>query len=540
MMASRKARSPASNSVRRLQSWWIPLATILLCVIGVVAIHAGWLAFSQRPAFDFLMLLAVMEIVVGGWLLLLSPLQPNRRLLAVTIFVASQAAIHQMVRLEGFAGDGRPIWTWRWIPAPQERVDWRQHHQQQIASITQLPAVDLTHTSNEDYPGFRGPNRTGHATSPSLASDWQAKPPRLLWRQPIGAGWSSFAMVGDYCVTQEQRGEHEATVCYELRTGREFWAHLERARFAEPTSGEGPRATPTIHHGRVYSLGATGALNSLDGATGRPNWTVDILKDQPKSQRLFGVAGSPLVAGSMVIVNPGSAGSSLAAYDLDTGSPVWQAGNSGASYSSPQAATLCGSAQILDFNAEGLFAHDVAGGAVLWNIPWISNPQERNNVCQPVVCPEISPGVDGVFLSSGYGMGSAMLEVRRKAGKYEVTERWRNKHLKAKFSSVIVHEGHVYGLDNSILTCLDLATGQRRWKGGHFGYGQILLAGSLLFVQLESGEVALVEASPIAFRERARFAALSHRTWNHPALAGRYLLVRNDREAACYELATNP
>jgi len=144
--------------------------------------------------------------------------------------------------------------------------------------------------------------------------------------------------------------------------------------------------------------------------------------------------------------------------------------------------------------------------------------------------------VDCIFISSGYGKGSALLEIRRLDGRFSFHKRWGNRNLKAKFSSVVIHEGCVYGLDGSILTCIDLKTGQRHWKAGRYGYGQLILVGSTLIIQLESGEIALVKASPHSHQELARFGALDGRTWNHPVLAGRHLLVRNDREAACYEL----
>jgi outer membrane protein assembly factor BamB len=192
---------------------------------------------------------------------------------------------------------------------------------------------------------------------------------------------------------------------------------------------------------------------------------------------------------------------------------------------------------VLNFNAEGLFSHDSTNGRVVWNVPWVSNPHERNNVCQPVPCAgQFAGGENCVFLASGYGMGCAVVEITRDGEQFSVRERWRNRNLKAKFASAVVRDGYVYGLDGAILTCVDLATGKRQWKEGHYGYGQLTLGGSHLVIQLESGEVALVEATPQGRHEVARFAALADRTWNHPVVASRHLLVRNDREAACYEL----
>jgi outer membrane protein assembly factor BamB len=537
MIASRNETPTSIGRFQALRSWNVPAGTIGLGIVAIVAVHTGAVQFSAKPSGDFLVLLTATQLLVVSWIWFFSRLRPDRRLIAMAAFVAVQTILGLMLRLDGFTGDGRPRWTWRWIATSQHAFEVHRRYAAREAAASHASAIDLSRTSKFDYPAFRGADRTGCATPPPLSTQWQANPPRLVWRQPIGDGWSSFAIVGDHCVTQEQRDDQEATVCYELATGQECWAHLEPVRFDEPTSGAGPRATPTIHQGRVYSLGATGILNCLAGSTGGPIWTVDILADNSASNRLFGVAGSPLVVGNLVIVTPGGNGSSVAAYDLETGQRIWRAGCAAASYSSPQFAHLGGRELVLDFNADGLFAHDLISGKLEWSTPWVSNPTERNNVCQPVVWKDpTAAGSECVFISSGYGMGSTLLDIRRQDGRFTAISQWTNRHLKAKFSSVVVHQGYVYGLDGAILTCLDLSSGERRWKGGRYGYGQLLLSGDLLLVQLESGEIAIVEASSDAFRERGRFSALADRTWNHPALAGRFLVVRNDREAACYVL----
>jgi outer membrane protein assembly factor BamB len=533
-MASRRKKHPAlAERFPVLKSRSVPAAIITIAVTLIVVIHAGWFTFTNMPGNEFLITLAAMNILLYCWVRMFSRWTLNGQMVAVVAIVAAQAGIHQLIRLEGFAGDGRPIWSWRWQPTPEKVL--ADHLQRQRESKGDVK-IDLAETPL-DSPGFRGVQRDGVAKCEPFAVDWQEHPPRELWQQPIGSGWSSFAVVGEYAVTMEQRGDDEATVCYEINTGRQMWEHRDRARFHEVTSGEGPRGTPTIHAGRVYSLGATGILNCLDGNTGKPVWSVNILTDNQAENRIFGVTGSPLIVGSHVIVNSGGRGSSLSAYEIATGDRAWQAGASNASYSSPQLAKFSSGQQVLDFNADGLTAHELATGKPLWQVPWISNPAERNNVCQPVVLREVGgERGDFVFIASGYGMGCALLQINHQQGTWQVEERWRNRNLKAKFSSVVVHDGHVYGLDEAILACLDLATGRRCWKGGRYNYGQLLLAGENLLVQLESGEVAVVRADPQSFQELSRFTALHARTWNQPVLVGRRLLVRNDREAACFEL----
>ena len=264
-------------------------------------------------------------------------------------------------------------------------------------------------------------------------------------------------------------------------------------------------------------------------------WSTNILDDARARNCYFGLAASPLIADDLVIVSPGGKGASLVAYDALTGGMRWKAGDARASYSSPHRVELAGTEQILIFNAEGLYAHELKSGRVLWNVPWISNPSERNNVCQPV--PVALPTGDGVFISSSYGKGCALLEVRREKKRFAVRQVWSNLNLKSKFASVVEKDGFVYGLDERILTCIDLTTGGRCWKAGRYGFGQLLLVDDLLLVLSENGEVALVDASPAGYREVAKFRALDGRTWGHPVLAGRYLIVRSEAEAACYELA---
>lgn len=396
------------------------------------------------------------------------------------------------------------------------------------------------------YPGFLGADRTGVVRNVKLARDWQAHAPKELWRKPVGLGWSAFAVQGKFAVTQEQRGPQEAVVCYDLLDGRELWVHLDEAHFQEAMGGNGPRATPTISGGQVFALGATGVLNCLEGATGKVVWTTNILADASARNIMWGMSGSPLVYDKLVVVNPGGlAGASVVAYDRATGKPVWKAGSGQAGYSSPTLATVCGLKQVVVFNGPGIEAYAAADGAALWSFPWVTNNSQMINVSQPIVLAG-DKAKQQVFIASGYGKGCALLEVSREnpeaepqaTDKFSVQEVWANRQLKAKFTNTVARNGYVYGLDEKILCCLELATGEKKWKerAGQYDYGQIILVEDDILVQAESGEVALVEATPERFHEWTRFQPLTNKTWNNPALAGRYLLVRNDREAACYEL----
>jgi outer membrane protein assembly factor BamB len=394
--------------------------------------------------------------------------------------------------------------------------------------------VDLSRTTLNDFPQFLGPQRTGVLRRAYLGPDWDQKPPRLVWRRSVGEGWGAFAVCGNFAVTQEQLEAGEAVVCYRLSDGLVAWVHSDDANFGSSLGGPGPRATPTIAGGRVYTVGATGLLNCLDGATGERIWQVDILADNGAENISHGVCGSPLVVDDLVIVSPtGQDGPCLAAYDRNSGKRVWRAGTDQASYGSPMVANLAGVRQVLLFTSTGLTAHNVRTGRFLWRFPWINSQQV--NCSQPIVH---AGKPDRVFVSCGYGKGCALVRVRRSAsGIWSVEEMWHKPLMKTKFTTPVIHNSFVYGLDDGVLECLDVRTGRRHWKGKRYKHGQVLLAGDRLIVQAEDGYVALVAASPDQPRELGRINALTGKTWNNPVLAGRYLLVRNAREAACYELA---
>jgi outer membrane protein assembly factor BamB len=483
--------------------------------------------------------------------------RPRRRaiLVGAAVLVAAGLTAGLLLRVDGFYGNVVPRLAWRWSPRAEEQLA-AYLEKEQSAEAVELPPADLS-PSGHDHPGFLGADRDGVARGVSLDPDWQARPPRELWRHPVGLGWGGFAVVGNCAVTQEQRGAEETIVCYDLRSGRERWQWGAPARFSN-TYGDGPRATPTIAAGRVYTLGATGLVTCLDGATGRRIWHQDVFQgpgsgpspsalvprrgeaSQAKGNLAWGMAGSPLVLGDYVIVTPGARpGRAVLALRCQDGALAWSGGDDPAAYASPVAVQLCGLRQILSFDGAGLRGYDAADGNPLWLHPWVTQGKQMINVAQPlVVAPFGAPASHEGFVvvSSGYGVGAALLRVAWEKGVWRVAEVWRNKLLRSKLSNFVVRDGALYGLDDGVLTCLDPQDGQRLWKQGRYGHGQLLLAGNTLIVQAESGEIVLVEATAAEHRELARLPVLHEKTWNHPALAGNVLVVRNDREAAAFEL----
>jgi outer membrane protein assembly factor BamB len=384
-----------------------------------------------------------------------------------------------------------------------------------------------------DWPGFRGAERDGCLKGVRIATDWKLQAPRQLWRHRIGPGWSSFAVVGTHLYTQEQRGEDEAVVCYHTDTGKELWSHVDPARFTEVVAGPGPRATPTFHAGKVYAQGAAGVLNCLDAATGKSLWSRDIVADSGAKVPQWGFAGSPLVAGDVVMVFAGGPeGKSVLGYHTSSGEPAWSAGEGELSYCSPQLAHLGGVEQVLIATDAGLTSFHPVRGDVLWQHRWPVVKMAR------IVQPAVLDATD-VLVGTGFNAGTRRVRVKRDGDDWSGQDViWETKAIKPYYNDLVIYQGHLYGFDGSFLTCVSLEDGAGRWRARGYGNGQVLLLTDqgLLLVLGEKGEVALVEAKSEAHKELARFQAIEGKTWNHPVIAHGKLFVRNGEEMACYEL----
>lgn len=509
--------------------WWIP-ATLIAIALGV----SLYLRSREFPYLEPTLLAIGMltALLVGVWFIFFTGLRWRTRwllTLAGCAFLAgTYFGVKGLTRVEGsIGGSGIPRLVWKWSPRPEGAPS---PVMLESASATPAPTNAAALLRGRDYPQFLGLDRSGILSGIPLERDWERFPPKPVWQQPIGLGWSAFAVSGQHAITQEQRHEDELIVGYDLLSGRALWAHTNRVRFSESLGGDGPRATPTIKEGRVYAMGATGILDCLEEATGRLIWSHDVLKENNLSNITWGKSCSPLLANGLVVVTGGDQREkSLLAYEAETGKLVWQAGRDKASYCSPQLGVLSGQEQIIMVNAHSVTGHDLQRGEILWEYLW---PDKYAKATQPLVVDS-----NRVFVAAGYGVGCVMLKVARTAaGTWSVEALWRNRNLKPKFTNLVRRGGHVYGLDEGVLTCLNLETGNREWKEGRYGHGQVLLVDDLLLVQAEAGDVALVEASPKEAHELGRFPAIKGKTWNNPVLSNDLLLVRNDHQAACYRL----
>ena len=568
--------------------WWLFLSkapwpdrigALLLMVVAVFAarqiVHVSisngmmgmLLPFLSIPP---LSLALVASAAAGRWL----ASGARRAVMAVAILLA--CGVPALLRTDGVTGAGVSDFHWRWTPTAEERllaqarvepvppappaapqraeepvtmtpgppVSTRENsaspsdrpvapkavHKPSTAATPTSTAANEAAANGSEWPGFRGPKRDGVIRGVRIETDWSRTPPVELWRRAIGPGWSSFAVHRGLIYTQEQRGEHEVVSCYRLSTGELVWQHRDPVRFYESNGGAGPRATPTVSNGHVYTMGATAIVNALDAATGAVAWSRNAQADTGASMPGWGFAGSPLVVGDAVIV---AASGRLVAYEAANGKPRWVRQTGGSGYSSPHLATIDGVDQVLLLSGGGgVTSVGPADGTILWQHAWGEGVA--------IVQPALASNAD-VLTSAGDmmgGVGMRRLAVKHSPTAWLVEERWTTRGLKPYFNDFVVHKGHAFGFDGTILACIDLEDGQRKWKGGRYGAGQMVLLHEqdLLLVLSEEGELALVSATPETYTEVARFKAIEGKTWNHPVLVRDVLLVRNGEEMAAFRL----
>jgi outer membrane protein assembly factor BamB len=537
-------------------AWWSFLSRARwrerLGALGLIAVAIAATWFLKHESMWLQWLLAysvpVLSLAFVTWAVATRRLPDRVRhaTLAATILIACGAWL--LLRQDGINGDHNATFGWRWSPSAEERL-LAQEATAPGTPATSAPVAAATPTNTQptpspsattdpaktvapavavtesrlDWPGFRGPRRDGVVRGVKIKTDWAAAPPVQMWKRPVGPGWSSFAVNGDLVYTQEQRGDNEVVACYKASTGQPVWAHSDKARFFESNAGAGPRSTPTLSNGRAYSFGATGILNALDARTGAVVWTRNVATETSTKIPFWGFSSSPVVTGDIVIV---AAAGQLVAYETATGNRRWVGPAGGGSYSSPQLVTINGVAQVLLTSDGRLTSVSLADGKQLWQHQWAAN-----SIVQPALIG------DNVLISSQEA-GIRRIALTNNGGAWSVAEQWTSNGLKPYFNDFVVHKGHAFGFDGRILSCVDLSNGERKWKGGRYGNGQLVLLPDqdLLLVLSEEGELALVQARSDQFTELAKVPAIQGKTWNHPVLVGDLLLVRNAEEMAAFRL----
>jgi outer membrane protein assembly factor BamB len=467
---------------------------------------------------------------------------PIRRAALVLVFVAA-GVLCSSLRVDGMSGDFTAKFSWRWIPKPEQAFLAELKNKADKPSV--MTANAEIREQPGDWPGFRGPQRDSRLTGVQIKTDWQQSPPKKLWRQRIGPGWSSFAIVGDRLFTQEQRGPDEYVVCYDATNGTELWTSHDATRFEEMVAGPGPRATPTFHEGRLYTYGANSHLNCLDAASGKSLWSHDVATefksaDADKDIPIWGFASSPLVTQGVVIVFAGARdGKTVVAYSEESGKLAWTASvgpvpeKVALSYSSPQLVKVQGVEQVLFATDAGLSGFEPAHGKELWHYSW-SVPNTAR-IVQPAVI-----GDGDLLLGTGMGNGTRRIRISHKGDEWPTEDLWTSHKFKPYFNDFVVYRDCLFGFDSGKLACINLKDGSECWHASGYGSGQALLLADqgLLLILAEDGDVALVAANAEKREELCRFKAIDGKTWNHPVIAHGRLYVRNGEEMACFKLET--
>lgn len=443
-----------------------------------------------------------------------------------------------LLRGEGMWGNAAIGLDWRFRPSAEERLVAAKEAKSELPDeASGLSAFDPAQVDDwlaaPEWPAFRGSDRSGNVSDTTLATNWTSEPPRELWKVPIGPAWSSFAVAGQLLFTQEQRGKIETVVCYAAETGQELWQRGIESRFEESLGGPGPRATPTIADGSLFVMGASGQLMRIDAKTGNIQWQTDLREVAQRKPPTWGFSSSPLVVDSLVIVHAGGSDElGTIAFDMASGNMVWSVAAGSDSYASPQICKVGGDEFVTILTNNGADFIDASSGEIKLAYRWKIGGYR---CLQPRVV-----GENLVLIPSDATTGTQLIRLAYDEDTLTAEAVWTSRNMKPDFNDLVTFEGHAYGFDGTIFACVDLETGERNWKRGRYGKGQVLLIrdAGLLLVASERGQLILLKADPTAHEEIASIDAIAGKTWNHPVLVGDRLYIRNATEAACFQLPT--
>jgi len=409
-----------------------------------------------------------------------------------------------------------------------------------FAALAALLCLPWPASAGEDWPQWRGPNRDGVSRETGLLQSWPDGGPRLVFRADgLGAGYSTVSVADGRIHTLGMLSGREWVITLDAETGAQLWAtpHGEGYRDGR---GDGPRGVPTVVGGRVFALGARGQLTALDAASGQIVWTVNLLQQFGGRNISWGISESPVVQGGRVLVSPGSRRVGFAALDAETGELVWGTEGDEAGYASPLPLDLAGAPHIVFFSGERAAGVRAEDGALLWSYRRASN--RTANIATPILVSNRG-GAAEIFLSSDYGTGGALLELRSDgAGGVTATEKYFTRNMRAHHATPVLHEGVLYGFSGSIFSALDIETGALFWRDRSIRKGSLTFADNRLYVFSERGDVALVEPSRAGYEQRGRFELRQRdrsgeNTWSHPVVANGFLYLRDQDVLVAYDVS---
>lgn len=370
-----------------------------------------------------------------------------------------------------------------------------------------------------DWSGFMGPNRNGRSDEKGLLTSWPEGGPQILWRQQLGDGYSSTAIVDGRAFTLFAADGAEWAVAFDTDSGQEMW-RTQIGRNRRDSQGGGPRSTPMVDGELVCALGAMANLHCLDVSTGEKRWGYDLEKDYGARVPQWGVAASPIIEGDLLIVPAGgSKNRAFLAFDKTSGELVWGSGRDLPSYASPIVVTIGDVRQAVFFMTDGLVGVGIEDGARLWTAPWRTSYDV--NSATPIFVPKT-----GLFISSGYDTGGMLIQVVAEEDGFKAYQVWRNRVMRNHFNSSVRVERFIFGFDESILKCVDVLNGEEKWRGRAGSKGSLIYADGHLLVLGGDGVLSLVEATPEDFVSKAKHRIVRDRTWASPALSNGVLYIR--------------
>ena len=402
-----------------------------------------------------------------------------------------------------------------------------------LVSVWCLAAAVGGAQAPQEWFQWRGPNRDGISQETGLLQAWPKSGPPLAWRTAgLGNGYSSFSASGGRLYTLGARGGNEYVVALDRASGKKVWEHLNGRRF-ENDRGDGPRSTPTVDGDRVYAFGGSGDLTALDAASGKRIWSVNVVSKFGGINPYWGYSESPLVLGDRILINAGGRRASIVAVSKADGATLWQQHSDGAGYSSPVLMRTGSLNQVIFFTDANAMAVDPRDGRLLWSYGKANN--NTANAATPVV------RGTRVFVSSDYGTGAALLEIRAAGNLASANEIYFTRDMRNHHSSSVLVKDHLYGFSSSILTALQFDTGRTAWRDRSVGKGSLIFGDNRLYLYSEDGVAGLAEASPEAYREHGRFTIPQQSglpTWSHPIIAGGLLILRDQDAAYAFDVRT--